>query len=86
MRKGIMITDNMKYIYDHNRNVYMEFTEESFIEYCKAHIDDNRTVFLYDDENDSYIGYPAHIALSIMQGNTSSEEFVNSIKQQLMMI
>ena len=78
-------TNKNRYIFDNNTDSFIEFrTEKELKQYIDSH--EHETVMIYNEENDSWIGYPAYIAYKIMLGKLSHEKFINSIKHNLMML
>lgn len=78
--------NNNKYIFDQKSNVYLELSEEEFIDYCKTHLTNKKTAFIMDEEQNRWIGFPAHIAVEIIQGQTTHYDFFESIKDKLLRI
>ena len=73
-----------KYIYDYKSNSYLEFTSDEFQTYFEQNKDTNRTAFIYDGER--WTGYPIKIAYQILMGTMDREEFLNKIKENLIML
>ena len=79
-----MKPNNTKYIYDHSRNVYLEIT----LDELKKYIDQNdlRTAFIFDNETETFTGYPVKIAYQIITNKLSKENFLNKIRNNLIML
>ena len=77
---------NKKYIYNSTQGVYYEFSDEEFQNYCKNNLTDDETVYIYDDIRSKYVGFPVKIALDIMDKRIELNEFMNSIKNDLMIV
>lgn len=77
---------NKKYIYNSTQGVYYEFSDEEFQNYCKKNLTDDETVYIYDEFQSKYVGFPVKIALDIMKKRIELNEFMDNIKKALMII
>lgn len=79
---------NMKkmYVYNKELNTYFEFSQDEFSKFYELNHKDIKTIYIFNNELNIWTGYPSHIAYKIMMGDISHDDFINNIKNKLMMI
>ena len=78
------MTDKTIYIYDKNSNSYFEVNSNDLEQNMDE--DNKKTAYIFDNKNQIWTGFPIKIAYQILIGKLTKEDFLNKIKDNLIML
>ena len=70
--------NKIKHVFDFKTNIYLDLTPEEFKVFWKKRCSEH-LAYIFNSEQNKWLGYPPKIAFSIMVGDMTHEDYIKSL-------